>query len=272
MAEDSRLNDAAAATNPEGALDVANLDESYSNQNYYVAVVVVTPSQQRSLSDTFAALREDAAKKFGTPPDVEFHAYDIMQGQGAWSMLRGRVGDAASLYRRLLKAIVGSGAQAAIQSVDRTVLAQQFDPELPAHEAAVRLVLEQVDQWRENAHAGQVRIVSDEISSDIAFATDLFARAISGTSGAAVLGRPGPLSNIAQPARLVSSADYDGVQAADLIAHIARRHFERTTAAPRAVQLARSLYHTVMPAVAYQARWSGEKAGDPEGSPLATSG
>jgi hypothetical protein len=235
-------------------------------------VVLLDPAQQQSLTASFKALRQRAADMFGTPVDIEFHGYDIMQGDGDWSMLRGRVGEAATLYMRLLEAIVGSGARAAIQSVDTIGLAKRFQPRLSAHEAAVRLVLEQVNQWMQGAGNGLARLVSDEISADRAFAADLFDRAITGASRAASLGCVGTLDRIAQPVRLVSSALCEGVQAADLIAHIARRHFEETSATPKAKRLARRLYHTIMPAVAYQAKWDGEKAGDPEGPPLATSG
>jgi hypothetical protein len=68
--------------------------------------VVTNEAQQAALATQFAVLRQEAVLKWGVSPDVEFHAHDIMQGSGGWAVLRGRVGDAASPYRKLLKAIV----------------------------------------------------------------------------------------------------------------------------------------------------------------------
>jgi hypothetical protein len=227
-------------------------DESYGQHDYYVAIVVTGQAQEAALKAGFDALRKEAAQKWKVPSDVEFHAYDIMQGCDDWKVLRGRVGDAASLYRKLLKVIVASGAKVAIEGVGIADLAEEYDNPPYAHEAAARLALEQVDQWCADAGVSAVEITADEISSDMRFATDVFNRAIDGTTVAASDEHPGSLGHVAQPIALVSSASSDGVQAADLVAHIVRRHFEETSAAPRAVKLARSLYHTLLPALTYR--------------------
>lgn len=240
------------ATGPPDTRWYGFADESYSQHDYYVAVTVTDHTQKTALEAGFAALREEAAEKLGVPADIEFHAYDIMQGCGEWEALRGRIGDAASLYRKLLKAIVDSGARIAIQGVDIAELAARFDKPPYPHEAAARLAFEQVDQWCADAGVDTVEVTADEISSDPRFAHDMFNRVIDGTTIAASPQCPGPLRHIAQPVALVSSRDSDGVQAADLACHIVRRHFEQTSAAPRAVKLARSLYHTLLPALAYQ--------------------
>jgi len=89
----------------------------------------------------------------------------------------------------------------------------------------------------------------------LAYTPKLFDRAIDGTSLAASSAYPHPLTHIAQPVTLVSSAQYAGVQAADLAVHIIRRHIEEVTASPRARKLARSLYHTLAPAITYEGKW-----------------
>lgn len=241
-----------AAANPPEQKWRGFADESYGQHDYYVAIVVTDQAQEAALKSGFGALRKDAARKWQVPSNVEFHAYNIMQGRGNWRVLRDRIGDAASLYRKLLKAIVASGAKVAIEGVGIADLAEKYKNPPYAHEAAARLALEQVDQWCAEAGVNAIEITADEISSDTRFATEVFNRAIDGTSVGASAGHPGVLGHIAQPVALVSSASSDGVQAADLVAHIVRRHFEETTAAPRAVKLARSLYHTLLPALTYR--------------------
>jgi hypothetical protein len=72
---------------------------------------------------------------------------------------------------------------------------------------------------------------------------------------AASSAHPGPLQHIAGPVQLVDSTGHSGVQAADLVAHIVRRHIEETTTAASSRRLARSLYHTILPAVEHCAKW-----------------
>jgi hypothetical protein len=203
-----------------------------------------------------AALGREVAARWGVAEDVEFHAYDIMQGHKPWQVLRGRTGDAASLYRKLLRTVVACGARVIVQAVDVTRFHQAFTKPASPHEAAVRRALEQLDRWCQDDGTGPVSVVSDEISADTTFATDMFARAINGTTTTASPGHPGPLRHVASTVSLVSSAHSTGVQAADLVAHIARRHFEESVAASSSARrLARSLYHTAVPAVAFQRKW-----------------
>ena len=54
---------------------------------------------------------------------------------------------------------------------------------------------------------------------------------------------------------LVDSRDHAGVQAADLVAYIVRRHTEATAAGQPARRLAQSLYNTLLPALGYSNKW-----------------
>jgi hypothetical protein len=230
------------------------VDESYSQRDYWVAVVVGDASQTVALEDRFSALRAEMAATWDLPTDVEFHAHDIMQGWGDWSVFQGRVGDAASLYRRLLEAIAESGVRIAVQGVDVVRLNLRFQYPAAPHEAAARRALEQIDQWCAGGQSGQVSILSDE-TGDGPYMTRLFDRVIDGTSLAASSAYPHALTHIKRPVSLVSSAKHDGVQAADLVVHIVRRHLEETAAAPRAARLARSLYRVIAPSLTYQDKW-----------------
>jgi hypothetical protein len=229
-------------------------DESYTQRDYWVAVAVADQAQKTALEISFAAIRAEASRIWGLRTDAEFHARDIMQGWGDWKVLQGRVGDAASLCRRLLRAIVDSGVRIAVQGVDVVRLNLRFQyPALP-HEVAARRALEQIDQWCAKDGSGPVALIADETGDNPSMAS-LFDRIIDGASPAVSSGYPRPLAHVARPVTLTSSARHDGVQAADLAVHIVRRHIEETAADPRARKLARSLYHTLSPAIAYQSKW-----------------
>jgi hypothetical protein len=229
-------------------------DESYTQRDYWVAVVVADDAQKTALETSFSEIRAEVAERWGLPSDVEFHAHDIMQGWRDWEVFQGRFGDAVSLCRRLLNAVADSGVRIALQGVDVVRLNLRFQyPALP-HEVAARRALEQVDQWCAHDGGGPVTLIADE-TGDNPSMTSLFDRIIDGTSLAVSSGYPRPLTHLTRPVALVSSARHDGVQAADLAVHIVRRHIEETTAAPRARKLARSLYHTLSPAIAYESKW-----------------
>jgi hypothetical protein len=125
-----------------------------------------------------------------------FHAHDIMQGRGAWSPLLGRVGDAASLYRKLLGAIVDCGARIAMQGVDVVGLKHRFQYPAASYEVAARRALEQVNLWCEAEDIVSANAVADEIGPDHERATTAFRRIIDGTTLAASSAHPGRLSRV----------------------------------------------------------------------------
>jgi hypothetical protein len=231
------------------------IDESYSKRDYYVAALLATGSQQAILDARFQELRRGARFKWGVPDDVEFHAHDIMQGRGPWSALLGRVGDAASLYRNVLRAVVDSGVKVAIQGVDVVRLNLRFQYPAAPYETAARRALEQVNLWCEQDDIHRVEIVADEIGPDLRRSQAAFARIVDGTTLAASSTHPGPLTHISGPISLVESRLHSGVQAADMVAHIVRRHLEETGAAPPARRLARSLHNTICPALGHCGKW-----------------
>jgi hypothetical protein len=231
------------------------IDESYSDRDYYVAALLVASGQSTDLEARFQALRQDARLRWGVPGDVEFHAHDMMQGRGAWSPLLGRVGDAASLYRRLLEAVVGSGARIAVQAVDVVRLKHRFQYPAAPYEVAARRALEQVNLWCEEDQAGPALVVADEIGPDPGRAAQAFRRIIDGTTLAASSAHPGALARVAEPVSLVESSGHTGVQAADLVAYIVRRQAEGVAASPQARRLAQSLRNVLTPAVRYSAKW-----------------
>jgi hypothetical protein len=230
------------------------IDESYSNRDYYVGAVLMTADQVADLESRFEEIRQFARFKWGVPDKVEFHAYDIMQGKNDWRVMYGRVGDAASLYGKLLRAIVASGARVAVQGVDVVRLNLRFQYPATPYEVVCRRALEQIHSWCEQDGLDAVPVFADSVRPDLGAATAAFKRITDGTSLAASSGRPGPLARIGT-VNLVESCDHSGVQAADLAAHIVRRYLEEVKAAPAARRLARSLCNTLEPALKYSAKW-----------------
>lgn len=63
------------------------VDESYGQEDYYVAGVLLTPAQYESIAAELHDLRLHAARRFGLPTDIELHAHRLMQTRGPWTPL-----------------------------------------------------------------------------------------------------------------------------------------------------------------------------------------
>ncbi|MDR0960738.1 MAG: DUF3800 domain-containing protein [Propionibacteriaceae bacterium] len=232
-------------------------DESYTERDtdHYVATLLMTESQVVSLEDGFARIREGIHPSYGISPNMEFHAHEMMQGKGGWSSLRGRVGDAVRLYGRLIEAIVESGAQAAVQGVDVESLNQRFSYPAKPYEVGMRRALEQVNLWCESGNGGKAQIIADEVGLSNVDAQTLFGRVIDGSSLAASSSHPGRLLNIDDSVKFVDSSGCTGVQAADLVAYIVRRHTEVANQHPKASRATRSLFNRLKPVLRYSNKW-----------------
>jgi hypothetical protein len=255
MSEEQAVAEDTAESLPVTPSASVFIDESYSDRDYYVAALLMTTGQIADLESRFQEIRRFARFKWSVPDNIEFHAHDIMQGRGPWTVLLGRVGDAASLYRRLLKAVVNAEVSVAVQAVDVIRMTRRFEYPATPYEVTARRALEQVDQWCGDLGINAAQVIADEIGPDEKPSASAFTRIIEGTTLGASSSHPGPLHHMLGPVRLVNSAEDSGVQAADLVAHIVRRHLEETAAASPAARLARGLYHTILPAVKYSAKW-----------------
>ncbi len=224
------------------------VDESYGADDYYVAGVLVTDAQYRTLVSRLGRVRQHAITRFGVPADVEFHAHQLMQAQGDWSVMQGQLHEAVALYRNALRAIVESKASVLLEGVDvRRLRARYRYPDSP-YEVALRHLLERIDARCAQADA-TCRVTADMIDRQ-----DDFAEAIAGYTRVGTPGfRPSRLERIHAP-EWVDSRDETGVQAADMVAYILRRHRE-VTGSPKAQRATRSLVHVLRPAIRHERKW-----------------
>lgn len=224
------------------------VDESYGADDYYVAGVLVTDTQYRTLALGLDRVREHAIAKFGVPADVEFHAHRLMQAQDDWSVMQGQLHEAVALYRNVLRAIVNAKAQVLLEGVDvRRLRARYRYPDSP-YEVALRHLLERID-----ARCAQTDATC-RVTADLIDRQDDFAEAIAGYTRVGTPGfRPSRLERIHTP-EWVDSRDEPGVQAADMVAYILRRHRE-VTGSPKAQRATRSLIHALHPAIRYERKW-----------------
>lgn len=225
------------------------VDESYGADDYYVAGVLLSDVQYRGLVDEISQVRQHASERFGLPTDVEFHAHRLMQAQGDWECMKGQLHESVAIYRHVLRAIVGSGAGVMLEGVDvRRLNARYRYPDSP-YEVALRHLLERADGrcagWGVNCR----------VTADLIDRQEDFSEAIAGYTRVGTPGfRPSRLERILGP-EWVDSRTEIGVQAADMVAYIMRRHRE-VQGSPKAQRATRSLVHQLKPAIRHERKWT----------------
>lgn len=224
------------------------VDESYGADDYYVAGVLVTQVQYVRLVAAVEEIRASVASSFGMRADVEFHGHRMMQCQDDWRVMQGRLHESVAVYRALLRAVVTSGAVVWLEGVDvRRLNARYRYPDSP-YEVSLRHLLEKVDAFC------RTQGVTCDVTADLIDKADDFREAIAGFTRSGTPGwRPSRLERITGPEWLDSRSE-PGVQMADLVVYILRRHREVAGSA-KAQRTTRSLVHQLRPAIRGERKW-----------------
>ncbi|WP_374946519.1 DUF3800 domain-containing protein [Agreia sp.] len=211
----------------------AFIDESYTDERYYVAAFVIDEADFAKLTN---AIKSSAqyAEGFGVTPGTEMHAYEMMSGRGGWEPLRGKTRAALAIYRNALKLIADLPGRMFIRGVDVTRLNARYSYPYPPHRICLQHVLEDVDEYAGRL-GKQVVVIADEVQDQDAHAARAELYQTIGTGGY----KSSRLSNISMPITFGSSAESPGLQTADLIVYLYRRldaHVERDVRAKQAVE------------------------------------
>lgn len=231
----------------------AYIDESYDQEHYYLGAVLLTGEQLARFDvavDDWC--RAELCPLYGVHEDVEFHAHRLMQGAVPWSAMKGNVGAAQKLYRQFLRHLVASGARIYVEGVNVRRLNARYSYPDPPYEVTLRHLLEKLDNYA-RSQGEQVAVVADEVGRSNDYARTIERYAQTGTPGY----RSSRLTSIVQPIRFGDSEDDRGIQAADMVAYIARRHLSPPGQQNKRAQKAtRSLYHEVLRATPSVRTWN----------------
>lgn len=226
----------------------AFIDESYGKDDYYVGAVLMSDAQYATLVQRLTAIRLRVHHDFGVPTDIEFHAHRLMQAQAPWTCMQGQLHEAVAIYRAVLRTVVDAGAVVMLEGVDVPRLRARYRYPDPPYEAALRHLLEHIDRWVASRGA-TCGVVADLIDRHNDFAEAIAGYTRVGTPGF----RPSRLERIEGPVWVDSESEL-GVQAADMVTYILRRHRE-VVGAPKAMRATRSLRHQIAPAVKHERKW-----------------
>ena len=209
------------------------LDESYTKTRYLIAALLVPDTDARSLTVALDKVVARAAWEYEVSSEAELHAHDIFAGKGDWkrlaTMVRARIG----VYNKALRAIADHDVTVIIRSVDIPGLDRRYrgSHDHP-HSVVLTHLIERIDEYA--AAAGERTIlIADEVDAQDSYRRDLWHYQRSRTWGY----RARKIERVLDTIHFAPSSSSRLVQAADLVAFLARRietHVETDERAKRA--------------------------------------
>ena len=197
---------------------LAFLDESYSQDAYFISAFVIPAEHLGRLNQTVRELLGSLALVLGTPLP-ELHAHELMSGVRAWAPIAGKTRLKISILSRTLKVVQSiPGAVVFVQGTDVQRLKARYRYLENPHTATFRHLLEQLDNWATN-NGTRVGLVADDIVTKNEHQMELRAYREFGTGG--YFSRL--IRRVDGPIQFLDSRDSPGLQVADTLAYLFRR-------------------------------------------------
>ena len=227
---------------------LAYVDESYTDNHFFLGVVVVDGESAARLERTLNDIVASYAGQFGLSPDTELHGYELFQGEKAWSAVPTRV--RINVYARAMNAIGASGARVILRGMDCKRQRERYKYPDPPHEVVLGHTLERINALARGRHDWAL-VLADEVHTDERHRTNFrdFRRT----------GTPGYLSS--KLPRLLDTIHFGpshfsrGLQAADLVTFMHRRRQVHTETDARAARANEQIWSGVANAIEHEWYW-----------------
>lgn len=234
---------------------IAYVDESYTQDFYFIGAAVTTQEKWERLERGYAALRAQIARDFGVPADVEFHGHELMGGAGEWAPLRGKHREAAGIYAAALRIAQEAEVRYLFRGVDvKRLNARYRYPEQP-HGLVLRHLLERVNEYRRDVFSfdtEEVIVVADEIATQEEHRRQFESSQRIGTPGY----RSSRLDLISSPIQFASSKNAVGLQAVDLAVYLHRRRQTVTETHPKSAATMSRLSGLITASTSHDWTWT----------------
>lgn len=228
------------------------LDESYTKTRYFIAGLLVPDTEARSLTAALDKVVEDASWKQGrVAATAELHAYDLVAGKRDWQKLARDVPARIEVYNAALQSVADHDTKIIIRSVDIVGLDKRY-PYGHDHPHSVVLthLIERVDEYAESADQYAI-LIADEVDDQASYRRDLWQYQRSATWGY----RGRQITRIIDTLHFAPSTSSRLLQAADLVAYLARRVAMDTDSDPRAKQAFADTWARIESKVWHQGCW-----------------
>ncbi|XVU26266.1 DUF3800 domain-containing protein [Actinoplanes sp. CA-054009] len=218
---------------------LAYVDESYSDDWYYMAAMLCDGSGAQALTSALDAVVASAVKDFGVPEDAELHGYELFNGKGWWKGIpvRARI----AVYNKAFAAISEHCTALVLRGMNVAGQRRRYVAPHPPHQVVLRHLLERIDECAEQ-HDQYVLVIADEVGEQSKHRADLH-------------GRRWRLPRIVDTIHFAPSSASRLVQAIDLVVFLYRRTQTHTETDERAARANAALWARVAPKVSHQHCW-----------------
>lgn len=209
----------------------AYIDESYTDEHYYIAAAVGDRESWDCVSQELNAIRQRTRDEHGTPLDIEFHADELMNGRKQWKPLKGKHRESGGIFNAVLAAALSCNIKFVLRGLDIPRLHARYKyPDQP-HKIVLGHTLERLHERSRDHHGGeQITVIADEIATQKQHLDQFEGYQVWGTPGY----RSSTLSTIVPPITFAPSHSADGLQIADFGAYLHRRRSTHVEAHPQA--------------------------------------
>jgi hypothetical protein len=230
---------------------LAYLDESYTKERYFIAALLVPEAEARSLIMALDEVVSEASFDYGRlRSDAELHGYDIVSGKRDWErwapMIRARIG----VYNKAFQEIADHDVKVIIRSVDIVGLDKRYPVHDHPHSIVLTHLIERIDEYAETVDEHAI-VIADEVDAQDRYRRDLWVYQRSGTWGY----RARTITRVVDTIHFAPSTSSRLVQAADLIAFMARRIATHKETDERAARANAALWARVEPKVWHRMCW-----------------
>jgi hypothetical protein len=227
------------------------LDESYTKERYFIAALLVPDTEVNSLTAALDRVVKDTMRTYGGISfTAELHGYDIVAAKGEWAGLASKVRVRIGVYNKALQAIADHDVRIIIRSVDIVGLHRRYPAPDHPHSIVLTHLIERVHDYATSV--GELAlIIADEVDGKDEYRRNLWEYQRAGTWGY----RARRITNVVDTIHFAPSTSSRLVQAADLIAYLARRRETHTDTDQRARRANDALWDRILPRIEHNRCW-----------------
>lgn len=230
---------------------LAYLDESYTQERYYIAALIVPEASARPLTDELDQIvRKVADQHPGLDAEAELHAHQLVTGKGDWAAIRQKLRVRIGVYQAALRAIGDHEAKLIVRGVDIPRLRQRYPQPDHPHTLVLTFLIERVDDYA-RAAGELVLMIADEIDQMDVHRRNLWLVHRGGTWGY----RARPIRHIVDTLHFAPSNASRLLQAADLAVYLYRRRHTHIETDERGEREWEILWQRLRPIIAYDGCW-----------------
>jgi hypothetical protein len=226
------------------------LDESASNDHYFIAALIVPEVAAAPLTAALDAVVADAARSYGVPADTELHGHEIFQARGPWEPFAKEPRIRIGVYNHAFQAIGDHDVRLILRGMNVKRQRERYTQPDKPHSVVLAHVLERVDEYA--ARQGELALViADEVEGQNDYRRDLWSFQRKATWGY----RSRQLTRIVDTMHFVPSHHSRLVQGADLVAFLHRRRSTHVENDERAKRANEALWERVNSRVEHDHTW-----------------